>query len=112
MRNEKSRIVATVLSFCFGVFGVDRFYLGYTALGVVKLFTCGGFGIWWLIDLIRISIGNLEPAYGYYVEDGTPPISDEAAANAIRKYYNLFKSGAITEAEYEEKKAELLDEVL
>ena len=112
MAREKSRIVATILSFFFGIFGVDRFYLGYAALGVVKLFTVGGCGIWWLIDFFRITLGNLGPAYGYYTEDGPPETPREAAAaDAIRECYSLFKSGAISEAEYEAKKVELLKEL-
>jgi len=34
-----------------GAFGLDRFMLGDTGLGVAKLLTCGGSGIWSLIDL-------------------------------------------------------------
>ena len=60
----KSKTVAIVLSILLGELGVDRFYLGYTGLGIVKLITCGGFGIWWLIDLIMIITGKLKPADG------------------------------------------------
>ena len=28
----------------------DRFYMGDTGLGIGKLITCGGFGIWAIID--------------------------------------------------------------
>ena len=111
MNNEKSRIIAIILSLLFGVFGVDRFYLGYTGLGLLKLVTAGGFGIWALIDFIMICIGNLEPANGYYVEDGPPPLPSETAADLLQKYYDLFQSGAITEAEYLAKKAELLEDM-
>ena len=47
-----------------GGFSVDRFYLGYTALGVLKLLTAGGVGIWALIDFIRIGVDSLRPADG------------------------------------------------
>lgn len=47
-----------------GGFSVDRFYLGYTALGVLKLLTAGGVGIWVLIDFIRIGVDSLRPADG------------------------------------------------
>ena len=60
----KSKTVEIVLSILLGELGVDRFYLGYTGLGIVKLITCGGFGIWWLIDLIMIITGKLKPADG------------------------------------------------
>ena len=58
----KSKTTAIILSVLLGQLGVDRFYLGYVGLGVVKLITCGGSGIWWLIDLIMICTGSLKPA--------------------------------------------------
>ena len=60
----KSHIVAILLSFFLGALGVDRFYLGYTGLGVLKLFTLGGIGVWALIDFIRIILKSLGPADG------------------------------------------------
>ena len=111
MKQEKSRIVAIILSALLGVLGADRFYLGYTGLGVLKLITVGGFGVWAIIDFIQICIGNLEPAYGYYIEDGPPPAEGVETADTIQKFYDLYQSGAITEAEYLAKKAELLDDM-
>lgn len=50
----KDPIVALVLSLFLGELGIDRFYIGHTGLGVGKLLTCGGVGIWALIDLFLI----------------------------------------------------------
>ncbi|MDR0946977.1 MAG: TM2 domain-containing protein [Ruminococcus sp.] len=62
----KSKMVAILLSLFLGVIGIDRFYLGYTGMGVLKLLTGGGLGILWLIDLIRIITGSLQPRDGSY----------------------------------------------
>jgi len=43
-----------VISILVGEFGVDRFMLGDTALGILKLVTFGGCLIWWLIDLFSV----------------------------------------------------------
>ena len=60
----KSKTTAIILSVLVGSLGVDRFYLGYTGLGILKLLPCGGLGIWTLIDLIRICTGSLKAADG------------------------------------------------
>ena len=62
----QSQIIALVLCLLVGGLGVHRFYLGYIWQGVVQLLTGGGFGIWWLIDLIRIITGDLKPKDGSY----------------------------------------------
>ena len=43
-----------ILSIFLGGLGIDRFYLGYTLLGILKLITGGFFGIWWIIDIVLI----------------------------------------------------------
>ena len=60
----KSKVVALILSIFLGELGIDRFYFGYIGTGILKLITCGGFGIWWLIDLIMIATGKLKPKDG------------------------------------------------
>ena len=51
----KTPDTAQLLSVMGGNFGMDRFYIGDTGLGIAKLLTCGGFGIWTIIDWFSIS---------------------------------------------------------
>jgi TM2 domain-containing membrane protein YozV len=48
-------ILTLLMSLFFGTLGVDRFIMGHFWLGILKLITAGGFGIWWLIDVILIA---------------------------------------------------------
>jgi len=60
----KSKSTTLIISIFLGELGIDRFYLGYTGLGILKLITVGGFGIWWLIDIISIATGKMKDAKG------------------------------------------------
>ena len=60
----KSKVVALLLSIFLGELGIDRFYLGYIGLGILKLLTGVGLGIWWLVDLILIATGKMKTKDG------------------------------------------------
>lgn len=49
-----------IVSILAGQLGIDRFMIGDTGLGVGKLLTCGGFGIWAIIDWFMIQKATRE----------------------------------------------------
>lgn len=51
----KDPTVSLVLSVLVGGLGIDRFYIGDTGLGVLKLLTAGGLGVWWIVDMFVIT---------------------------------------------------------
>lgn len=65
----KSQLVALLLAVFIGGLGIHRFYLGYTTIGIIQLLTLGGCGIWALIDIIRIALGDLGPVDGIPYEE-------------------------------------------
>lgn len=58
----KSRLTAGLLGVFLGAFGVHRFYLGYTSIGVLQILvtiaTCGIGGLWGIIEGILILSGT------------------------------------------------------
>jgi len=45
-------LIGTIISWSAGFLGADRIYKNEIGLGILKLITFGGFGIWWLIDAL------------------------------------------------------------
>ncbi|MFE1952225.1 MULTISPECIES: TM2 domain-containing protein [Streptomyces] len=63
--SDKSKIIAGVLQLFLGSLGVGRFYIGNVGIGLAQLFTCGGFGIWALIDgIILLTSSNTTDSNG------------------------------------------------
>ncbi len=62
----KSQVVALILAILLGGIGIHRFYLGHIGMGILYLLTGGLCGIGWLIDIILIATGSLEPKDGRY----------------------------------------------
>jgi TM2 domain-containing membrane protein YozV len=55
--SPKSRLVTILLCFFLGWFGGHRFYANKIGTGILMLATMGGFGMWYFVDLVMISLG-------------------------------------------------------
>ena len=51
-------LIALLLCFFLGCLGIHRFYVGKTGSGIAMLLTCGGCGIWALVDFIMILVNS------------------------------------------------------
>jgi hypothetical protein len=60
----KYRGKALVRSIFLGWLGLDRFYLGYKRMGILKLCTLGLLGIWWILDAIELMMNRMPDAAG------------------------------------------------
>lgn len=113
----KDKTTAIILSALLGGLGVDRFYLGYTGMGVLKLLTGGVFGVMWIIDIINIANGKLQPAdgSGYSTENFGTSIQSKITKSdpyeELRKLGQLKESGILTEEEFNKMKADCLTKI-
>jgi TM2 domain-containing membrane protein YozV len=57
--SSKNKNLLILLSVLLGTFGVDRFYRGQVGLGIAKLITFGGCGIWALVDTLIYLLSDL-----------------------------------------------------
>ena len=62
--SDKSWETAVVLSVLLGWLGADRLYLGSAWLGILKFCTLGGFGVWWVVDIVLLLQGAMRDGEG------------------------------------------------
>ena len=109
----KSKTTALILSILTGGLGIDRFYLGYTGMGVLKLLTAGCFGILYIIDIVNIATGKLLPADGSPYDDGATAAPAQAqkltsSYDDLEKIAKLHEQGILSDEEYAKMKADCL----
>ncbi len=66
--SDKSFMATLLFCIFLGTLGVHRFYVGKIGTGILMLLTLGGFGIWWLIDLILIVSARFRDSDGFLIE--------------------------------------------
>lgn len=57
LKDPQTSLIVSILA---GTLGIDRFMIGDTGLGVGKLLTCGGLGVWAIIDIFMIQAATRE----------------------------------------------------
>jgi hypothetical protein len=62
--SDKEYIIALLFSIFLGYLGIDRFYMGQVGMGIGKLLTAGGCGVWYLIDIILIATRSSNDSAG------------------------------------------------
>lgn len=65
----KRKNVLSVICLLFGSLGIHRFMLRQWGIGILQLFTLGGFFIWWIIDTVRLFTGNFPDSDGILFKD-------------------------------------------
>lgn len=62
--SSRSKMVAGLLGIFLGAWGVHRFYMGYTQMGIIQiavtLVTCGIGGLWGFVEGIMILVGSMD----------------------------------------------------
>lgn len=69
--SDRRLLPAVLLWFFLGVFGAHRFYAGKIGTGLLQLVTFGGFGIWWLVDMIFLVTGSFKDGDGRRISEWT-----------------------------------------
>lgn len=107
--SNKNKWVTLALCVFLGFFGAHRFYVGKVGTGVLYIFTAGGLGFGWIIDMVMICCNKFTDSTGAvvglkvaeYTRQPDPDLAEasleeqrEAAAETARAYgYTVIKSG-------------------
>ena len=129
----KSKTTATVLCFFLGVFGIHRFYLGQTGLGILYLIFCWTFvpaliALIVFIGFLLMSEETFNQKYNLtsiiMKTQQTPPNNNvntvainmggqnaesvKSSSDEIKRLYELKEKGIITQEEFDLKKKTIL----
>lgn len=83
--SPKSRAAALALAVAVPLVGLHRFYVGKAGTGILMLCTVGGFGIWWIYDVIMIAAGSFRDADGRRVTNWAEMDPQDTAAADPRR---------------------------
>lgn len=91
-RNGYHFDTALLLSIFLGMFGIDRFYLGYPAIGLLKFCTFGFMFLGQLVDVILIATQMVGPADGsaYIISYYGPVLSVIQRDNTTKIVQSLY----------------------
>ncbi len=87
MQGNRSQAVTFLLSLFLGFLGLDRFYLGQIGLGILKLLTLGGLGLWWWIDVHLIGMGVARDRHGQRLNRSSSPQGPSQALAFLLSYW-------------------------
>jgi TM2 domain-containing membrane protein YozV len=66
-KSKKDYVAVLLLCFFLGTLGIHRFYTGKIWTGILMLITLGGLGIWYVIDMVLIILGQFRDKQGKLV---------------------------------------------